>query len=66
MTKTKILYDRETARELVETFRVSARTVRDALGYKSNSDLARRIRKRALDMGCKEKEIEVIKVIKYI
>ena len=62
----KILYDRETMRELIKTFRVSCRTVRDALGCKTNSDLANRIRKRALNMGCQAKGIEVVKVIKYI
>jgi threonine dehydratase len=62
----KILYDRETMRTLVKEFRVTARTIRDALACKTNSDQARRIRKRALDMGCKVKESEVIKVIKYI
>jgi hypothetical protein len=56
MTRTKILYDKETMRELIKAFRVTAPTVRDALACKTNSDLAQRIRKRALDMGCTPRE----------
>ncbi|MDR1646036.1 MAG: hypothetical protein LBS05_09515 [Tannerellaceae bacterium] len=61
MERTKILYDRETMRQLVGIFKVSSRTVRDALSYKTKSVLADRIRTRALLMGCKEKDVEVIK-----
>jgi DNA-binding GntR family transcriptional regulator len=66
MKRAKILYDRETMQELIKTFKVSSPTVRDALACKTNSALANRIRKRALDMGCKVKEVEVVKKVKYI
>lgn len=38
-------------RAIAKTFEVGERTVRNALTYRSNSDLARRIRKFALDKG---------------
>ena len=51
----KILRDPESVKELAKAFRVSAQMVRAALNDASQSDLAKRIRKRALDMGLKEK-----------
>ncbi|GAB6394624.1 MAG: GntR family transcriptional regulator [Bacteroidales bacterium] len=60
---TKILSDIETRRELVRIFKVSSQTVRDALNCKYNSDLAKRIRKRALDMGCRQKGTETVKYL---
>jgi hypothetical protein len=62
----RISCSRETTLALVKEFRVSARIVCDALMYKTGSDLSRRIRRRALEMGCREEETELIKVIKYI
>lgn len=60
----KILRDPESVKELAKAFRVSAQMVRAALNDASQSDLAKRIRKRALDMGLKEKGKEQVTVLK--
>jgi hypothetical protein len=60
----KILRDPETVKELAKTFEVSTRSVRSALDGVTQSDLAKRIRKRALDMGLKEKGKERVTVLK--
>ena len=44
--------------ELAKAFQVTPQTVRLALNGVTQSDLAKRIRKRALDMGLKEKGTE--------
>lgn len=59
----KILRDPESVKELAKTFRVSTQMVRAALNDASQSDLAKRIRKRALDMGLKEKGKEQVTVL---
>jgi hypothetical protein len=63
MNTTTILADREIKRNLREAFKVSNHTVNDALNGKTQSDLARRIRKRALDLGGAEKGTEQVKVL---
>jgi len=60
----KILRDSETVKELMKVFNTSKVTVNKALNCTGNSDLAKRIRKRALDMGCQWKGEEQVKVIK--
>ena len=60
----KILRDPETVKELAKTFEGSTRSVRSALDGVTQSDLAKRIRKRALDMGLKEKGKEQVTVLK--
>lgn len=60
----KILRDPESVKELAKAFRVSTQMVRAALNDASQSDLAKRIRKRALDMGLKEKGKERVTVLK--
>jgi hypothetical protein len=61
---TKILRDPETVNALIAAFGTSRVTVHKALDCKNNSELAKRIRKRALDMGCRVKGEENVKVIK--
>jgi hypothetical protein len=61
MNKTIILVDKAIKRNLREAFKVSVPTVNDALNGKTQSDLARRIRKRALDLGGAFKGREDIK-----
>jgi transcriptional antiterminator len=56
----KILSDIETKRELAKAFGVTSRTVNNALNCVNNSLLAQKIRKRALDLGCKAKGEETI------
>lgn len=51
----KILRDSETVKALMTAFQTSRVTILRALDCKTNSDFAQRIRKRALDMGCKVK-----------
>ncbi len=60
---TKILRDPEAVKELAKAFQVSTRSVRSALNDVTQSDLAKRIRKRALDMGLKEKGTEQVTVL---
>jgi hypothetical protein len=63
----KILYDDEIGRKLVEEFKgvcvCVARTVRNALNGSSNSDICKRIRKRALDLGARQKGTETVKYL---
>ena len=59
----KILRDPEAVKELAKAFQVSTRSVRSALNDVTQSDLAKRIRKRALDMGLKEKGTEQVTVM---
>ena len=54
----KILRDSASVRALAEAFGVTTRMVNKALNGETRSDLTRRIRKRALDMGLKEKGTE--------
>ena len=55
----KIIYDRQGLRALKAAFpEVTERTIWNALNDVHQSDLAKRIRKRALDMGLKEKGTE--------
>ena len=53
-----ILRDPEAVKELAKAFQVTTKSVRSALDGVTQSDLAKRIRKRALDMGLKEKGTE--------
>ena len=48
---------------LAEAFGVTTRMVNKALNGETRSDLTRRIRKRALDMGLKEKGKEQVTVL---
>lgn len=57
----KILKDAETVKALAKAFNVSCVTVRSALNGVTQSDLAKRIRKRAIDMGLREKGEEHVK-----
>jgi hypothetical protein len=61
----KILYDDEIGRKLVEEFKGTcvARTMRNALNGSSNSDICKCIRKRALDLGARQKGTETIKYL---
>lgn len=59
----KILRDSETVNSLMAAFRTSRVTVLKALDCKSNSELANKIRKRALDMGCRMKGEEKMKML---
>ena len=54
----KILREPGAVTELAKAFQVTPQTVRLALNGVTQSDLAKRIRKRALDMGLKEKGTE--------
>jgi len=56
----KILSDKETSRILRETFKCTRKTVWNALNGVYDTDLSRRIRKRALDLGMQEKGEERI------
>ncbi len=60
----KILRDPETVRELIKEFNTTHVTVNAALNCTTNSDLARRIRKRAIDLGCAVKKEEKVTIIK--
>ena len=60
---TKILRDPEAVKELAKAFQVTTKSVRSALDGVTQSDLAKRIRKRALDMGLKEKGKEQVTVL---
>ena len=57
----KILVDMEIRAELQRAFNVSKVTIISALNYRTNSALAVRIRKRAIDLGGAEKGAEKIK-----
>lgn len=54
----KILRDPETVRELMKEFNTSHVTINSALNCITNSPLAKRIRKRAIDLGCAIKKGE--------
>lgn len=59
----KILRDSASVRALAEAFEVTTRMVNKALNGETRSDLTRRIWKRALDMGLKEKGKERVTVL---
>ena len=59
----KILRDPEAVKELAKAFQVTTKSVRSALDGVTQSDLAKRIRKRALDMGLREKGEEQVTVL---
>ena len=60
----KILRHSASVRALAEAFGVTTRMVNMALNGEFRSDLVKRIRKRALDMGLKEKGKERVTVLK--
>ena len=60
----KILRDSAPAKALAEAFGVTTRMVNMALNGEFRSDLVKRIRQRALDMGLKEKGKERVTVLK--
>ena len=60
----KILRDSASVKALAEAFGVTTRTVNMALNGEFRSDLIKRIRQRALDMGLKEKGKERVTVLK--
>ena len=60
----KILRHSASVRALAEAFGVTTRMVNMALNGEFRSDLVKRIRKRALDMGLKEKGKEQVTVLK--
>ena len=60
----KILREPGAVAELAKAFQVTPQTVRLALNGVTKSDLTKRIRKRALDMGLKEKGKEQVTVLK--
>jgi hypothetical protein len=51
----RILSEPKDVKCLAKIFRVSVQTVRNALRGDITSDLAKRIRKAALEQGCKER-----------
>ena len=59
----KILREPGAVAELAKAFQVTPQTVRLALNDVTKSDLTKRIRKRALDMGLKEKGEEHVTVL---
>lgn len=60
----KILRHSASVRALAEAFGVTTRMVNMALNGEFRSDLVKRIRQRALDMGLKEKGKEQVTVLK--
>ncbi len=60
----KILRDSASVKALAEAFGVTTRMVNMALNGEFRSDLVKRIRQRALDMGLKEKGKEKVTVLK--
>jgi hypothetical protein len=60
----KILRDSASVKALAEAFGVTTRMVNMALNGEFRSDLIKRIRQRALDMGLKEKGKEQVTVLK--
>ena len=60
----KILRDSASVKALAEAFGVTTRMVNMALNGEFRSDLIKRIRQRALDMGLKEKGKERVTVLK--
>ena len=59
----KILRDSASVKALAEAFGVTTRMVNMALNGEFRSDLVKRIRQRALDMGLKEKGKERVTVL---
>ena len=59
----KILRDSASVKALAEAFGVTTRMVNMALNGAFSSDLVKRIRQRALDMGLKEKGKEQVTVL---
>ena len=59
----KILWDVESVKGLAKTFNCSDRAVRNALNGVRASNLALRIRKRAIDIGLREKGDEKVTVL---
>ena len=59
----KILREPGAVAELAKAFQVTPQTVRLALNGVTKSDLTKRIRKRALDMGLREKGEEQVTVL---
>ena len=57
----KILMDYGAKRELAEKFGVSEVTVRDALKFKTKSNIANMLRKAALEMGGVLKDVKTLK-----
>ena len=57
----KILMDYGAKRELAEKFGVSEVTVRDALKFKTKSNIANMLRKAALEMGGVLKDAKTLK-----
>ena len=57
----KILMDYGAKRELAEKFGVSEVTVRDALKFKTKSNIANMLRKAALEMGGALKDAKTLK-----
>ena len=60
----KILRDSASVKALAESFGVTTRMVNMTLNGEFCSDLVKRIRKRALDMGLKEKGKERVTILK--
>ena len=59
----KILRDSASVKALAEAFGVTTRMVNMALNGEFRSDLVKRIRQRALDMGLREKGEEQVTVL---
>ena len=59
----KILREPGAVMELAKAFQITPQTVRLALNGVTKSDLTKRIRKRALDMGLREKGEEQVTVL---
>ena len=59
----KILWDEESVKGLAKTFGCTERTVRNALSGVNASNLCLRIRKRAIDIGLREKGEEKVTVL---
>ena len=59
----RILRDSASVKALAEAFGVTTRMVNMALNGEFRSDLVKRIRQRALDMGLKEKGKEQVTVL---
>lgn len=61
MKKVKILVDTDIRKQVQKTFGCTATMVSLALNGHKDTELARRIRKRALDLGGREKGTENVK-----
>ena len=58
----KILYESSDVKKLAEVFGCTRMTIYDALDGKTGSELTLRIRKRAIDMGLRERGVENIRI----